>query len=87
MAELGRRTSTPGSLQQPDGGLDFPGFSGHAAAFVLGLEVLGADTAEVAVSPWVIVERFDVSRYVSLCELSIPVDLLLDTFFLQAAEK
>src|SRR5882672_5630863 len=38
-------------------------------------------------APRSIVERFDVLRDVSLCDLSVPVDSLLDALLLQAAEE
>jgi hypothetical protein len=52
-----------------------------------GFKVLGTDATEVTVAPSRIVERFDVFGNIGVCNLAIPVDFLLDPFFLQATEE
>jgi hypothetical protein len=47
----------------------------------------GTDTAEVTVASGGIVEAVDVIRNVVKYQLSIPKDLLLDAFLLEAAEE
>lgn len=55
--------------------------------FVGRLELLGAHTSQVAVATGSIVERRDVASNVGQRELSVPVDLPIDPFLLQAAEE
>jgi hypothetical protein len=55
--------------------------------FVSRFELLGAHAAEMTMAARSIVERIDIVGDVGTGKLSVLVDLLLDPFFLQAAEK
>jgi hypothetical protein len=58
-----------------------------SAPFLCGLELLWAHAAEMTVAAGSIVEAIDVIGNVADRQLSIPVDLLLDPFLLEAAEE
>jgi len=63
--------------------LEFPGFSGDVG----GLELLGAQPAEMTVAARPIVERLDIVGHLRDRQLPVLVDQFLDPFLLQAAEK
>jgi hypothetical protein len=57
------------------------------AGFMSRFELLGTQPSEMAVTSRSIVERIDVVSHIGNGELSVLVDLLLDAFLLQTAEK
>ena len=61
--------------------------AGQVPASPRRLELLWADAAQMAVATRSIVESVNVVGDIGLCQFSVPVDLLLDSLFLQAAEE
>ena len=54
---------------------------------VRGLELFWADAAEMAMATRAVVEVFDVGGDIRKGEFPTPIDVLLDSFLLQAAEE
>jgi len=67
--------------------VDFPRYRRHATASFWGMfKCLGADAVEMAVPAGTIVKRLDIIGDIGSGQVTGFVDVLLDPFFLQAAE-